>query len=243
MGIRDEALVKDINEVHKEHPAYGHKRVAIELNINHKRTLRVMKRYGIKPPRRKVKKKWTTVSTNDHSYTNLIKDISADRPDFIFVSDLTYIKYQGKFIYMGGVEDIFTRELVSAGVGTKHDSNLALTIAKTAMTKRVPEIFHCDQGTEFMAKATTDYIEGKGVKVSVSDKGAPWQNGYKESFFGRFKEEFGDPNRFETLGELIAAIYVHVNYYNNRRIHTALKMPPAVFRQKVSDNCLQKRGT
>ena len=60
MDIRDETLVKDINEVHKEHSAYGHKRVAIELSINHKRTLRVMKKYGIKPPRRKVKKKWTT---------------------------------------------------------------------------------------------------------------------------------------------------------------------------------------
>lgn len=202
-----------------------------------------MSKYGIKPPRRSGKKKWITVSTDNHNYTNLIKDVKPDRPDFIFVSDLTYIKYQGRFIYLAGVEDIFTRELVSAGVGTKHNSALALTTAKMAISKVVPEYFHSDQGTEFMAKQTTDFIEGKGVKISVSDKGSPWQNGYKESFFGRFKEEFGDPERFETLGELIAAIYEHVNYYNQRRIHTALKMPPVVFRQKVSERGLPKRGT
>lgn len=202
-----------------------------------------MKKYGIAPPRRKIKKKWITVSTDNHNYTNLIKDVVADRPDFIFVTDLTYIKYQGRFIYLGGVEDIFTRELVSAGIGTKHNSALALAVAKTAISKRVPKIFHSDQGTEFMAKTTTNYIEAKGVRISVSDKGAPWQNGYKESFFGRFKDEFGDPDRFDSLGELIAAIYEHINYYNQRRIHTALKMPPAVFRQKVSDNCLPKWGT
>lgn len=240
---KDLSLVQDINNVHKEHPAYGHKRIAIELGINHKRAARVMSKYGIKPPRRRVKRKWITVSDNNHSYTNLIKDIVPDRPDFIFVSDLTYIRYQSKFIYLAGVEDIFTRELVSAGVGTKHNSALALTTAKMAMSKSVPEYFHSDQGTEFMAKRTTDYIEGKGTKISVSDKGSPWQNGYKESFFGRFKEEFGDPDRYDNLGELIAAIYEHISYYNHKRIHTALKMSPAVFAHKVSECCLQKRGT
>ena len=76
-----------------------------------------------------------------------------------------------------------------------------------------------------MAKTTTSYVEGKGVKISVSDKASPWQNGYKESFFGRFKEEFGDPDRFETLGELIAEIYSQIHYYN----HTS------VFRKGVLD--------
>lgn len=75
-----------------------------------------------------------------------------------------------------------------------------------------------------MVKPITDFIEENGVEVLVSDKGVPpWQNGYKESFFDRLKDEFGDPDKFETLGELIAAIYEHIDYYNNKRIHTVLK--------------------
>lgn len=105
---------------------------------------------------------------------------------------------------------------------------MALTVSKT-----VPEIFHSDQGTEFMAEEITDFLEELKIKISVSDKASPWQNGYQESFFGRFKQENGDLNRFETPGELLEALYHAIYYYNNKRIHTALKMPPAVYAKQI----------
>ncbi len=86
-----------------------------------------------------------------------------------------------------------------------------------------------------MAKLVTDYLESLGTQISVSDKASPWQNGYQESFFGRFKEEAGDFNRFETVGELIEEIYGQINYYNFDRIHTALKMPLAVYAKLVTE--------
>lgn len=128
-------------------------------------------------------------------------------------------------------------------MSNKHDSALALSTVERAINFCTPKIFHSDQGTEFMAQIVTGYIESRNIKISVSDKGSPWQDGNKESFFGRFKEEFGDFNRFETTGELIAEIYSQIYHYNNKRIHTAIKMPPAVFRQTLSGNCLQERGT
>jgi putative transposase len=95
-------------------------------------------------------------------------------------------------------------------------------------------MFHSDQGTEFMAQRCTDYLEQQGVQISVSDVAAPSQNGYIESFYGRLKHELGDVNRFDTPGEMIEAIYHHIYYYNHQRIHTALKMPPAVFAAQTS---------
>lgn len=204
-----------------------------------------MKKFGIKPPRRKVKGKWITVSTDNHSYTNLIKEITPTSPNQIFVSDLTYLKYRGKQFYLATVEDIFTREIMSAQMSDKHNSLLAFSTIKKAIDKDRPEFFHSDQGTEFMAQIVTGFLEKNGIKVSVSDKGSPWQNGYKESFFGRFKDESGDLNRFETLGELIEEIYSYIYYYNNLRIHTALKMPPIRFKQLYSDrdSLSRKSGT
>lgn len=70
--------------------------------------------------------------------------------------------------------------------------------------------------------------------LTVSDKASPWQNGYQESFFGKFKDKLGDLDRFETIGELIEAIYQQVYYYNHERIHTALKMLPAVYAKQLS---------
>ena len=69
----------------------------------------------------------------------------------------------------------------------------------------------------------------------MSPKASPWRNGSQESFFGRFKTEFGDPDRFDSLEELVAAIYSHIAYYNNLRIQSRVRMAPAIFYQQWQD--------
>ena len=227
---KDLQLKSAIEQVHRKHPAYGHKRVALELKLNHKRVGRVMKKYGIKPPRRKLHH-YCTRATAHPRYTNLIKDLQPKRLHELWCSDVSFLKYQGRFWYLITIVDIVSRQIVAADIGKQHDSALTLGVIQQAITntKQTPDIFHSDQGTEFMAKKCTDYLESVGIKVSASDKASPWQNGYQESFFGRFKDEIGDINRFETVGELIEEVYQHIHYYNTERIHTALKMPPAVY--------------
>ncbi|MBD3250116.1 MAG: IS3 family transposase, partial [Candidatus Pacebacteria bacterium] len=232
--IKDQALAKEIRQVHKTDPAYGHRRIALKLGVNHKRALRVMNKFGIKPPRRKTKKFYCTKSTYAHNYTNLIKQLEPKRPDIIWASDVSYIKFQGRFYYLATIEDLATREIITAQVGKKHDSFLIHhTIKQALATGRKPKYFHSDQGTEFMAGICTDLLEENGITVSVSATASPWENGFKESFFGRFKEEFGDFNRFEHIGQLIEEIYSQIHYYNYYRIHTSLKMPPKKYAQTL----------
>lgn len=244
--VKDKALIDQIHTAHLTHPEYGQDRMALELKVNHKRCERVMREYGIKPPRRKVKHHYCTQSTSNHPYTNLIKAISKAEilPHHIWVCDVSYFKYQGRFWYLVTIMDLATRQILSGWVGKHHNAALVLQCLKQAIMSSgaLPTYFHTDQGKEFMATVVTHYLELQGVQVSVSDKASPWQNGYKESFFGRFKEEFGDINRFETDGELIEEIYSRIHYYNYNRIHTALKMPPAAYAKLVSDNLSQKRG-
>lgn len=234
--LKDQKLRDDIEKVWRDHPAYGHKRLALELKAGKNRVLRVMRIFNLKPPRRKSHF-YTTNSTNHHTYTNLIKGLVPTNMHQLWCSDLSYIKFQGKFWYLATIVDVVTRQVVAAQMGKYHNSELVLATIKLAIrnTKTVPQIFHSDQGTEFMAKVCTDYLESFGIKVSVSDKASPWQNGYQESFFGRFKDEAGDLNRFETVGELIEAVYQQIHYYNFERIHTALKMPPAVYAKLVTE--------
>jgi len=59
---------------------------------------------------------------------------------------------------------------------------------------------------------------------------ASWENGYQESWYGKFKGEFGDFNRFETTGELAEEIYHQIYYYNHSRIHRSLKTNPCQFK-------------
>lgn len=244
-----------IEQLHFVHPAYGHRRLALALGYSPKRVLRVMHKFGIKPPRRRIRGHYLTKSTSNHSYTNLIKGFVPSVPNQILASDLTYLEYQGKFVYLATVVDTFTREIIGAEISQKHDSHLALSTIKGALNNikiktqgnnqnisGMP-IFHSDQGSEFMAQIVTSFLEKNSIKVSVSDKASPWQNPYQESLFDKFKNEIGDINRFETLGELVAEIYAYIHYYNHLRIHTSLKMPPILFKQKYLESVSEIKGT
>lgn len=232
---RDVALKAEIETAWEEHPTYGQINLATHLQINHKRVARVMRKFGMKPPRRKVKKFSCTQSTPHHQFYNLIKDWRPEKANQLWCSDTTYLKYQSSFWYLVTVIDVYTREVIGFAVGKKHNSRLVLTAIKQALMKRgsSPQVFHTDQGMEFMAQSVITLLESQGIQISVSDKSSPWQNGYQESFFGKLKFALGDLSRFESPSHLIVAIYYEINYYNNRRIHRSLKMPPAVFANLV----------
>ena len=141
LEVRDKLLKRDIESIHDEHPAYGHRRVAWELNVNHKRVLRVMNKFGIKPPRRRVKKHRCTISTSRHNYTNLIKDLDINQPHQVWSSDLSYIKFQGQFWYLATIEDICTRQVMAVQVGKQHNAQLVLTTIKQAFKVKYPSVF------------------------------------------------------------------------------------------------------
>jgi len=245
MPIKDEWLKQEIQAVHRQHPAYGHRRVALELGINRKRAQRVMAKYHLRPPRRRTTH-YCTRSTPHHTYHNLFKhQLPVTQAHQVWCSDLTRLVYRGTVWYLATVEDVVTRRSVAKQIGKRHDSKLVLaTLQQAFATGHQPHIFHSDQGNEFMARRCTQYLEQRGIKISVSDVASPWQNSYIESFYGRFKHELGDLNRFETPGEMIEAIYSQIHYYNYHRIHTALKMSPFAYAVKIaSDKGLHKLDT
>lgn len=122
---------------------------------------------------------------------------------------------------------------------------LVLSVSKQAVknTGTTPDIFHSDRGTEFMAKACTTFWEEQATAISVSDTASPWQNGYKESFYSHFKDDLERTDQFSNPGEFIAGIYQQIHYYNHDRIHTALKIPPSIYANLVSDNPWYVWGT
>jgi putative transposase len=213
------------------HPAYGHKRLAIPLQINKKRIRRVMHVFGIKPYRRRPKKLY---KKKDHGakvpYPNLLIAVFPERQDAAWTSDFTYLRYRERWLYLATIMDLFTRTVVGLRMLTVQTVALTLGALQDALRDdRRPAILHSDQGSEYSAKRCTRYAEAFGIRLSMSRKGSPWENGYQESFYSQFKVDLGDPNRFETLGELIVEIYCLIFVYNYFRIHSKLKMPPAVF--------------
>lgn len=222
-----------------DHLDYGHKRIAIELKMGHNRIRRVMKKFGLKPYRRKAKKpiKKDDVGKPKTQCKNLIKALLENnlliRPNQVWCTDFTYIKYQGKFIYVATMIDLYTREIVGINISRYHNRFLVLGAVEDALrTHSAPDIIHSDQGSEYDSEDFIALVTMIEAQLSMSEKGSPWENGYQESFYGHFKQESGDLNRFQTVGELIEYIYTQIYYYNNKRIHSVLKMTPLEFRKR-----------
>ena len=231
----DEEVRRQIESVLSDHPAYGHKRIAMALKLNKKRIRRVMKKFGLKPYRRRSKRpdKKADLGKPATKYFNLIEGLKIDHPGQVWATDFTYIHFSGRFVYLATVIDMFTREVVGFNLSRFHNRFLVMGAVLDALENhQPPAIIHSDQGSEYDSQDFTDLINSLNIKISMSRKASPWENGHQESFFGRLKAESGDLNRFETDGELMEELYRMIYYYNQKRIHSKLKMTPAEYKQQ-----------
>jgi putative transposase len=228
---KDWKLKQQIEEVMSTKPyhGYGHKRLATRLHIDKKRIRRVMKLYGIKPYRRRGRK-YKKPKEKGVSFPNLLLTTSPQYPHHVWASDFTHISFHGRWVYLATVIDLYTREIVGFSVLTTHSVHLVVAALLSAIHKYPhPVILHSDHGSEYTSKNYVALCAELGITMSMSRKGCPWENGYQESWYDKFKIDMGDPNRFEMLGELVAELYATIHTYNATRIHTKLKMPPAMF--------------
>lgn len=232
---KDEKLRRAIEKVLSQNPGYGYRRVALALGINAKRARRVMKKFCLRPLRRaKVPGKPEDRGREPTGRPDILAKWWPIEPDIVWISDFTFIRFHDRFLYLATVLDAFTGEVLGFNVSDTHDARFVLTaiVRAFAKTGRTPEWFHSDQGSEFDSELVTKWLTSRGVRLSNAPKSSPWRNGSQESFFGRFKVEFGDFERFDTLPELLEEIYYRLYYFTELRIKNRLRMAPAEFRRR-----------
>lgn len=234
LDAKDWALKQQIEAVLREQHAYGSRSLRDALHIGRHRIRRVMRKYGIKPYRRRGKK-WHRKKVIPIIYPNLLAETMPSHRHHIWAADFTELGYKGKIVYVATTIDLYSREIVGVAISLRKGTVLVMQALWNALLNHPhPTIFHSDNGTEYAAKSFIQLLTRCSIKISRSHPGCPWENGYQESFYGKFKVGFGDPNRFSSLGELVAEIYAAIWRYNNTRIHSALRMPPTQFIKKMA---------
>jgi transposase InsO family protein len=231
----DAILKTKIMAVMAEHPAYGHRRIALALHLNKKPVCRIMRIHGLKP---KLRRRSHPLKPDDQNRPatqaiNILKLLCPIRPNVVWAGDFTYLWWMGRFWYVATVIDVYTREIVGWHIANHHTTALISEALNDAVrrTGTTPQWFHSDQGSEYVSGVYALLLQAHAVIPSHSTKASPWQNGYQESFYSNFKLELGNPQRFNQLGELIEAVHQQIFYYNHRRIHITLRMSPLEFKQ------------
>ena len=212
---QDEALRVDILEALIEHPAYGHRRLALHLKANKKRVLRIMHKFGIVPIIRRKRSPYGRKSSLS-GIPNRTANLTPIAANAIWNGDFTEFNWHGRKIYLATVIDRYTRELIAWQLGFHHTTRLILDVLEEAVRAQecTSFIFHSDQGSEYTAHACIEWLVSHEILPSHSPKAKPWRNGHQESFYNTFKLEFGKPMRHKTIGELTEAIGRYIHYYN-----------------------------
>lgn len=225
---KDKRSLAQILEIMREHPDYGQPRISMEMGRNIKLVRRIMLKYGLKTKKRKKRfRKPKDEGKAASQIPNRMKNLSPICPNAFWVGDFTHFAFYGTTVYLATVLDRYTREVVGWALGLHHSAQLVIDALEDAKRRRgIPHTFHTDQGSEYDSASCKAWLLAHRILPSHSEKASPWQNGHQESFFGRFKGEFGSAYRFRSMDELVEALHHQMHYYNTRRIQRAIRMAP-----------------
>lgn len=254
--MRDQLAINELKAVSHDNPYYGVARFAIQLGWNEKKARRIRTLAGVVAAKRSKKRRALSPAAEVAVPANVLKPYAdfknTSRPQDgqnyarmvnsgAWVQDFTHVWFMGMWVYVATVLDLKTRRIVGWSISLRHDQALVHAAILDALSKYPPpHILHSDQGTEYLSYRLRDLCQKMEITLSCSDRGSPWQNGFKERFYGTFKDELGDVTRFKDIAELHEGIALTIYYYNHKRIHTSLRMSPAAYAATLEITKLHK---
>jgi len=224
---------------------YGYRRITLWLNkhfdecVNHKRVYRLMNVIGIKSRIRKKRKIYVDPDEQIKLPNILARKFSAQLPNEKWVTDITYLHYGKRRLYLSVIYDLYNNEVVSYRISDKNDLKLVTDTVKSAY-KRVSAkgvLLHSDQGSQYMATQYHNLLKRYNIQASMSRRGNCLDNAAIESFFGHLKSELIYLNNYKDKQQLIKDVTQYIKFYNNQRIQAKLnKMSPIEYRrnQKIA---------
>jgi putative transposase len=227
----DKALVAAMHSLARRHPRYGYRRIHAMLRQEGFRTSvgrvhRLWRLHNLRVPTKRIRRRRLGDSSNG------VVRRQAERVDHVWCWD--FVKDQttdGRPFKVLTIVDEFTRECLALEVARSIRSGDVLKVLDELFTVRgVPGHIRSDNGPEFIAKRLRRWLEDHHVGPLYIEPGAPWENGYNESFNGTLRQECLDLELFTSLREAQVVIEDFRLEYNHRRPHSSLDyLPPATF--------------
>lgn len=220
----DEArLVARMLELVRERPRFGYRRIAALLqlegwSVNVKRVYRLWRREGLKVPKKTRKRRGKGTSANACHVRR------AEHKDHVWTWDFVFDRTtSGTTLKWLSIVDEYTRECLMLKVSRSITSEDVIdTLAELFAMRGVPGCVRSDNGPEFIATAIERWFEKTGVQSLYIAPGAPWENGYAESFHSRLRDEFLNVHAFADLREARALTNAWQDDYNHHRPHSSL---------------------
>lgn len=222
---------------------YGSPRVTRELGlqgvpVGRRRVARLMRLAQVQGRSARLYRKARVSQKKFYrAHPNMIHGVTTDRPNRLWVGDVTYVRVASRWRYLAVVMDRHSRKVLGWSLGRNRDASLTRRALAHAVRRRRPSrgvTFHSDRGIEYAAFELGEALSRLGFLQSMNRPRQMNDNAHMESFFHSLKTEWLFGKTFQTESELRAALFHYVRFYNQRRLHSSLGyLSPAVFEAQV----------
>lgn len=183
-----------------------------------------------------------------HRYPNRIAHLIVDRVHQVFVADITYLQTLEGFVYLALITDLFSRKIVGFDVSASLSVDGALSACKMAIRPvSTPNalIHHSDRGVQYCCHAYTQFLNSRGVQLSMTQNGDVYQNAVAERVNGILKIEFLLNQTFRSIQHAIRCVKQSVFIYNTERPHLSLgyQTPQDVYQKSQKQLLINQPGT
>jgi putative transposase len=233
----NEVLLKHIERIHTEsRGSYGWPRVTAELQlglglpVNHKRVARLMRQAGLQGLYRRRRLGCTGRDLAADPAGDLVnRQFQVDRPDRLWITDITeHPTAEGK-VYCAAVMDAYSRQIIGWSIAEHMRTELVTDALGMAVLRRRPEsgstVLHSDHGAQYTSWAFGQRLRNAGLLASMGTVGDCYDNAMMESFWGTMQLELLDTKAWQTRDELATAIFEWIEcWYNPKRRHSSIGM-------------------
>jgi putative transposase len=176
------------------------------------------------------KRKYVKTTNSKHwmkKYSNLMKNVTLERPEQVFVSDITYINTETGFSYLSLVTDACSKKIMGHALSTNLGLEGSVSALRQALSNRItdkPLIHHSDRGYQYCSKEYVSILQENQIQISMTNNGDPYENAIAERVNGILKDEFYCSLTFSTYEQAERHIDEAIWLYNNKRPHLSCKM-------------------
>ena len=243
---RREQVTSLVKETYEEFEAsYGAPRITQELNeLGHECSInyiaKIMQEQGIVARNGKAFNYGGHALAMHNVADNLLwRDFSADKPNKKWVTDITYIWVERRWLYLATAMDLYSRKIVGWSFGDSMTEQLVTEAMQMAIDARGVNpglIVHSDRGTQYRSNEYVGFLERHGIKRSMSLKGNCWDNAVMESFYARLKVELIYAKNYQSIEAARSGIFSYIEiFYNRKRRHSANDgMSPVDFEESAA---------
>ncbi len=226
LSERDLKLMRRIDELHLKWPFYGARKLAKELrkeghDVGRRHVRTLMRRMGIEAMYRRPR---TSIPARGAAiYPYLLSGLAIERPNQVWVSDITYLPMAHGFLYLAAILDVASRKVLAFRLSNTLTADFCVEALEEALAKfGRPEIFNTDQGSQFTGEEWLKRLKDAGVAISMDGKGRWIDNVFVERLWRSVKYEEVYLHAYANGSEARNALTRYFSFYNECRSHQSL---------------------